>query len=332
MKFHLPRARTLARLAAATAALATALGTATLTAPPAHAADAGMPAAPYLYLGWGNPPDPVQLMNDTGAKAFTMAFLNSDGGCNPAWDGQRPLTGGTDQDAIAKIRSAGGDVIPSIGGWSGTKLGDVCGSADALAAAYGKIVDGLDLKAIDLDVENTEINNNASQDKILGAIKALKQSHPDLQVIVTIGTTTSGPTDQGKRLITQAKAVGAPVDTWTIMPFDFGAGSADMGDLSIQASGALHALLKDTFGKSDEETYKMQGISSMNGTTDQSETVTTQDFQQMLDYANQHHIGRFTYWSVNRDRPCPGGGAQSACSGIDQQEWAFTKIVAQYKG
>ena len=332
MKIHLPKARTAARCAAVAATLATALGTATLTAPAAHAADAGMPAAPYLYLGWGNPPDPVQIMNDTGAKAFTLAFLNSDGGCNAKWDGQRELTGGTDSDAIAKIRAAGGDVIPSIGGWNGTKLGDVCGSADELASAYGKVVDGLKLKAIDLDVENTEIDNNASQDKILGAVKSLKQSHPDVQVIVTIGTTATGPTDQGKRLITQAKQVGAGVDTWTIMPFDFGAGSGDMGDASIKASDALHSLLKDTFGKSDAETYKMQGISSMNGTTDQSETVTTDDFNQMLDYANTHHIGRFTYWAVNRDRPCPGGGAQQACSGIDQQEWAFTKIVAQYKG
>lgn len=330
MKFRLPRKA--ARCAAVAAALVTALGTATLTAPAAHAADAGLPAAPYLYLGWGNPPDPVQLMNDTGAKAFTLAFLNSDGSCNAAWDGTRPLTGGTDSDAISKIRAAGGDVIPSLGGWNGTKLGDVCGSADDLAAAYGKVVDGLSLKAIDLDIENTEMDNNASQDKILGAIKSLKDSHPDLQVIVTIGTTPTGPTDQGKRLITQAKAVGAPVDTWTIMPFDFGTPGQNMGDLSIQASDALHSLLKSTFGTDDAATYKMQGISSMNGTTDQSETVTTDDFNKMLNYANTNHIGRFTFWSVNRDHACPGGGAQSACSGIDQQDWDFTKIVAQYKG
>ncbi|HEY3681646.1 MAG TPA: chitinase [Streptosporangiaceae bacterium] len=332
MQIKLPRARTAARIAAAAATLATAFGTATLTTSAAHAADAGMPAAPYIYLGWGSPPDPVQLMSDTGAKDFTLAFLNSGGGCDATWDGQRPLTGGTDEDAINKIRGAGGDVIPSVGGWNGTKLGDVCGDANALAGAYGKVVDGLKLKAIDLDVENTEMDNNATQDKILGAVKILKQDHPDLQVIVTIGTTATGPSDQGKRLITQAKATGAPVDTWTIMPFDFGAAGSDMGDLSIQASDALHAFLKSTYGGSDDATYKMQGISSMNGTTDQSETVTTQDFQQMLDYANTHHIGRFTFWAANRDRPCPGGGAQSACSGIDQQNWDFTKIVAKYQG
>ena len=335
MKIRIPRPRALAKGAAAaalTTTLGVALGTVALTAQPAHAADAGMPAAPYLYLGWGNPPDPVQLMKDTGAKDFTLAFLNSGGGCTAAWDGTRPLTGGTDENAINAIRGAGGDVIPSIGGWGGTKLGDTCANSDDLAAAYGKVVDSLKLKALDLDIENTEISNNATQDKILGAIKSLKASHSDLQVIVTIGSTTSGPNVQGKRLITQAKAVGANVDTWTIMPFDFGASGQDMGDLSIQASDGLHSLLKSTFGKSDADTYKMQGISSMNGTTDQSETVTTQDFQQMLDYAKTHHIGRFTFWSANRDRPCPGGGAQSACSGIDQQNWDFTKIVAKYQG
>lgn len=325
------------------AATVTAAATVTLVAHAGASAAVGTTAlssnwyasAPYLMPQSNNPPDPTAVMAATGQKAFQLAFIlaPSGGGCSPTWDGTSAVSSDTAvAGVIDKIRGAGGDVIPSLGGWNGTKLGDVCGSAGDLAAAYGKVVDGLDLKAIDLDVENTEMDNNASQDKILGAVTQLKQSHPDLQVIVTIGTTPTGPTDQGKRLITQAKAVGAPVDTWTIMPFDFGTPGQDMGDLSIQASEALHGLLKDTYGTDDAATYRMQGISSMNGTTDQSETVTTDDFKQMLDYANTHHLGRFTFWSVNRDHACPGGGAQSACSGIAQQDWDFTKIVAQYKG
>lgn len=45
-------------------------------------------------------------MNATGVKWFTMAFILSSGGCNPAWDGQRALTGGVDQSTIAAIRAA----------------------------------------------------------------------------------------------------------------------------------------------------------------------------------------------------------------------------------
>ncbi len=78
---------------------------------------ARMPGAPYLWMGWGDPPNPATVMNATGVRSFTMAFILSSGGCNPAWDGQRPLTGGADAQAINTIKSAGGSVQISFGGW-----------------------------------------------------------------------------------------------------------------------------------------------------------------------------------------------------------------------
>ena len=39
----------------------------------------------------------------------------------------------------------------------------------------------------------------------------------------------------------------------------------------------------------------------------------------MLAYAQQHHIARLTYWSVNRDRPCGSGTGGDSCSGVSQQ-------------
>ena len=38
-------------------------------------------------MGWGDPPNPRRVMYATGIKWFTMAFILSCGGCNPAWDG-----------------------------------------------------------------------------------------------------------------------------------------------------------------------------------------------------------------------------------------------------
>src|SRR4051812_26346610 len=80
-------------------------------------------AAPYIFLGWGDPPSPAAVMQATGVRSFTMAFVLSGGGCAPAWDGSRGLSGGPDESAINEIRAAGGDVVPSFGGWSGNKLG-----------------------------------------------------------------------------------------------------------------------------------------------------------------------------------------------------------------
>ena len=175
-----------------------------------------MAAAPYLYPGWGDPPAPSTVMNATGIKWFTIAFVLSGGGCTPAWDGSGPLTGGAHANTIAAIRAAGGDVIPSFGGWSGNKLGPNCSSASALAGAYQQVINAYGLKAIDIDIENTdEFENEVVQDRILGALKIVKQNNPGIRTIVTIGTSTSGPSWWGTRLINQAAALGANIDVFT---------------------------------------------------------------------------------------------------------------------
>ncbi|MET9857484.1 carbohydrate binding domain-containing protein [Streptomyces sp. NPDC006450] len=290
-------------------------------------------AAPYLYLGWGNPPSPTTVMNATGTKWFTMAFILSSGGCNPSWDGQRPLTGGVDQSTIASIRAAGGDIVPSIGGWQGNKLGPNCSSAEALAGAYQQVISAYGLKAIDVDIENTdEFENAAVQDRILGALKIVKQNNPGLKTILTFGTSTTGPTSWGNRLIEQSKALNAGIDVFTIMPFDFGNASTDMYASTVSATEGLKAKLKSTYGWDDATAYSHIGISGMNGISDTQETTTVQNWTDIRNWANSHHIARLAFWSVNRDRGCPGGGLQETCSGIAQSDWQFSSITAGFTG
>ncbi|MFE7955997.1 carbohydrate binding domain-containing protein [Streptomyces sp. NPDC057413] len=289
-------------------------------------------AAPYLYEGWGDPPSPTTVMSATGIKWFTMAFVLDSGGCTPAWDGQRALTGGVDQSAINAIRAAGGDIVPSFGGWQGSKLGANCSSASALAGAIQKVIDAYGLKAIDMDIENTdEFENEAVQAKILTALKTVKANNPGLKTIVTFGTSTTGPTYYGNRLIEQAKSLGADIDVFTIMPFDFGGGS-DMYGNTVNAAEGLKAKLKSTFGWDDATAYAHIGISGMNGLSDQQENTTPQIWTQIRDWANSHHIARLAFWSVNRDRPCPGGGVAENCSGTSQTNWQFTSITAGFTG
>ncbi|MFE2219052.1 carbohydrate binding domain-containing protein [Streptomyces canus] len=289
-------------------------------------------AAPYLYLGWGDPPSATSVMSATGIKWYTMAFILSSGGCNPAWDGSRPLTGGNDQSVINSIRSAGGDIVPSIGGWSGNKLGPNCSTPEALAGAYQKVIDAYGLKAIDVDIENTDEFENATvQDRILSALKIVKANNPGLRTILTFGTSTTGPTYWGNRLIEQAKALNANIDVFTIMPFDFGGGS-DMYGNTVNASEGLKTKLTSTFGWDDATAYAHIGISGMNGLSDQQELTSTAIWTQIRDWANSRHIARLAFWSVNRDRPCPGGGVTSNCSGISQNNWQFTSITAGFTG
>ncbi|GAA4037501.1 chitinase [Allokutzneria multivorans] len=297
------------------------------TATPATAAAVDpVTASPYLY-SWGRTINAVDVMRQTGVKSFTLAFVLSDGGCNPKWDGTQELS--SKSALINQIRGAGGEVVPSFGGWSGNKLGDRCGSASALAGAYQKVIDAFRLTAIDIDIENTEFHNPASQDKVLGALKIVKDRNPGVKTVITMGTAKNGPDADGQRLIRRARELGANVDVWTLMPFNFGGGN--MVTDTISAVDNLRSRLSSTFGYSAADAYRRSGISSMNGKTDQNETVTAANYSAMRDYARRNHLGRFTFWALNRDfGNC--GAAGSNCSGINQGTYEFTRITAGYTG
>jgi hypothetical protein len=288
-----------------------------------------MASAPYIYPGWGNPPAPSTVMSATGIKAFTMAFVLANG-CNPVWDGEGGLTGGVHASTINAIKAAGGSVVPSVGGWSGNKLGPNCSTADALAGAYQKIIDSFGLKAIDIDIENSdEFENDTVRNRILDALKIVKQRNPGVTTILTFGTTPTGPSYYGTQLVQGAKAKGVGIDIFTQMPFDFG-GGANMYQSTVGASEGLKNLLKSTFGYTDAQAYSHMGISGMNGLSDQQELTSVATWTQIRDYAKSKGFARFTFWAVNRDRGCAGGGVVSNCSGIAQGDWDFTRVSAGF--
>ena len=300
------------------------------TAPGTPPPSGVMAVAPYYYNGWGNPPDPRTVMSSTGVKWFTMAFILSNGYCNPQWDGGRPLTGGVDQNTVNTVRGAGGDIVPSFGGASGTNLESSCSNAGDLARAYQQVINTYSLKAIDIDIEGATYNNATIQQRVVDALKIVKANNPGFTVYVTFPSGTYGPDSS---MISKGAASGLTVDSWTIMPFDFPAPGQNMGTLTMQATDGLKNAVKNAYGYTDDQAYRHSGISSMNGITDAKETVTLNDFQTILNYAGLHHLARLTFWSVNRDRPCPAGyTGNDTCSGVSQQPWDFTRIFARYTG
>jgi chitinase len=291
-------------------------------------------AAPYEYLGWGNPQAPASVLAASGVKDLTLAFMLSHGQCDPRWDGKRVLIGGSDQAAIESIRAAGGDVDVSFGGWSGRKLGSACKTPQSLAAAYQKTIDAYSLRAIDIDIEHGEFGNKKTRLRVVAALASIQQANPGLEISITFGTAENGPEADGQSLIADAAAIGFLPSVWTIMPFDFGAPVANMGQTSIHAAEGLAHELSARYGLSNDTAYEHVGISSMNGHTDEpDETVTAADFQAMLGFASEHHLGRLTFWSVNRDRQCAAPNKdEDSCSGIAQQPFQFSDLVAQFHG
>lgn len=292
---------------------------------------APMAVAPYLSLGWGDPPEPEKVMAATGVRWFSLAFVLSSGRCEPRWDGSRPLTGGVDARTVRAVRKAGGDVVPSFGGGSGHKLEQSCPDAASLAAAYRKVIDAYDVKAIDIDIEMSAYRSPAAQRKTLGAIARLKKADPGLVVYVTLPSYRSGP---GSSLIDRAAETGVEPDAWSVMPFSFvpSAKGEDMGRISTRAVDGLKDRLVDAYGYTEPVAYAHSGISSMNGITEEDETITVQDFRTVAAHARKHKLGRLTFWSVNRDRPCGDRPypAEDACSGVAQKPWQYTKVLAQH--
>jgi chitinase len=334
---HIVGGRSRQDLAGASAAFIIFIACALLAPAPLPASAASQPvdmAAPYEYLGWGNPQAPAGVMAATGVRDLTLAFILSHGACNPEWDGTRVLTGGSDQAAIESIRAAGGEVVVSFGGWSGKKLGNSCKTAPALAGAYQKVIDAYSLKAIDIDIEHTEFTSAAVRKRVVAALAIVQAANPGLEISITLGIGEAGPERAGQSLIADAAAIGFQPTVWTGMPFDFGRPLTDMGHASIRAVEGLEQELVSAYGLSPAAAYQHSGISSMNGHTDETvETVSVENFQTMLEFAQQNHLGRFTFWAVNRDRPCGGADTTSEdCSGIGQAPYAFSDVIAQYHG
>ncbi|MBI0298905.1 chitinase [Streptomyces sp. PRKS01-29] len=335
----MPRSKPHRRLALAAAVGLLAAGAttaATAQAAPRASHTAAAPSGlngPYLYLGWGSPPKATDVMSATGIQQFTMAFMLSDGGCNPKWDGSRALTGGNDQSTINSIRSAGGDVTVSFGGWSGNKLGEKCSSASALAGAYQKVIDAYKLKSIDIDIESTEFENATVRQRVIDALKTVKQKNSGIKVYITFGTTTTGPDANGQDLVKRGATAGLDVDGWAVMPFDFGQGSIDMAAATKSAVDGLKNTVASAYGLSSDAAYRKVGFSSMNGKTDVAgESISLNNFKDMVSYAKSHHLARVSFWSLNRDRKCGSGTGGDACSGIDQGTYDFTKALAGYNG
>ena len=272
-------------------------------------------------------------MSATGQKAFDMAFILANGGsCSPSWDGTDPVSSDTQvSSVINQVRSDGGDVIVSAGGYNGTKLGQVCSSAAATAAAYQQVITTYGLHAFDFDLEEPEIENSTAIAYELGAAQILQSEDPGLFISITMPSTTTGANYFGQLLLNEAKSLGFTPNDYTIMPFD---GGFSGGSSQVTALQDFHSQLVSTFGWSSAQAYAHEGFSGMNGRTDSAEYFYQSDFQTVLNFAEGNGLGRYTFWSVNRDRECNppsnNGSLSSECSSVTQNPWDFTAYTVAF--
>jgi chitinase len=294
-------------------------------------------AAPYVMPLANDPPDLTTVMSASGAKAFTLAFVVANGGCTPAWETDSGLDNVSSDTQVGPIidaiRAAGGDVVVSFGGYNGTKLGQSCSSAQAVADAEQAVINKYTLNAVDFDLEEPEYENATAINNELAAAQILQQNNAGLYESITIPGTTSGTGYFGQQLLDNAKTLGYTPNNYAIMPFDGGFSGASS---QISALQSFNTILMNTFGWDSTTAYAHEGISSMNGRTDSAEYFYQSDFQTVLSFAESNHLARFTFWSVNRDRECNppdnNGTLSGTCSSVPQSDWDFTKIIVEFAG
>ncbi|GHF37804.1 chitinase [Streptomyces griseosporeus] len=335
---------------AALAAAATAAAAVGLALTGAGTAQAATPLphhvfAPYFEAWTGE--SPAALSAQSGAKHLTMAFLQTatKGSCTPYWNGDTsmPIAASSFGADIKTIQAAGGDVIPSFGGYTadttGTEIADSCTDVQQIAAAYEKVITTYDISRLDMDIEVDSLDNTAAIDRRNKAIKLVQDwaaaNGRKVEISYTLPTTTHGLADNGEALLRNAVANGTRVDVVNLMTFDYYDNQPhDMAQDTQTAAQGLYDLLAELYpGKSAAQLWNMVGVTEMPGVDDfgKAETFTLANARTVYDWAVAKGINTLSFWALQRDNGgCPGGAAADNCSGIQQNTWDFTHIFAPF--
>ena len=290
------------------------------------------------------------LAEQSGARYFTLAFLETLGktSCTLAWNGSRSQTvaAGRYLSDIASLRSLGGDVIPSFGGWSadqgGTEIGDSCKDPATIASAYEQVVTSYDVTRLDMDIEGRSLTRTAGIDRRNQAVKLLQDwatAHGrTVQIQYTLPTSADGLEPDALAVLQNAVADGVRIDVVNPMVFDYyDRVTTDMGGAAVNASNGLHAQLHTLLpAKTPAQLWAMQGATIMNGLDDyprRTEITYLADAQRLLDLASRVGMSTLSMWAIQRDNGgCPGSTGSNDCSGIVQGTWDFSHALEPFTG
>jgi hypothetical protein len=322
----------------------------------ASASSTPLPAhvyAPYYetYLGTATP-SISSTAQASGARYFTLAFIESTGksSCTPTWNGDKsqPISASAYGSDIAALQAAGGDVIPSFGGYSadqgGTEIADSCKDVSKIAAAYESVISTYGVTRLDMDVEARSLNNTAGIDRRNKAIALTEQwaagQRIPLQVQYTLPVEPQGLETNSEAVLQNAVANGAAVSSVNIMVFDYyqrKAGTVDMGQAAVSAAQNTHTELESIFtSDTSDQLWAMEGMTLLPGIDDfpkKTEVTSLADAQTMLSFAQQQGMNFLSIWAIQRDNGgCPGTTDSNTCSGITQNDWDFSHELEPFTG
>lgn len=290
-------------------------------------------------------PNLLTLSKTYGTSLVTLGFMQADQNGNLAWAGLAALEpSSTNEQAvaintsIATFKAAGGDVMISFGGASGTSIAQAYAAkgrtAQELAAAYAAVIDTYGVTHIDFDIEGAAVADSASITLNSQALALLQKQKPQVQIWYTLPVLPSGLTADGLKVVDAALAAGVKLDGVNVMAMDYGESAAPtsgpyakkaMGAYAIESAQSTYSQLKTMYSARGGLTFGWSNIGitpPMLGVNDvTTEVFTVSDAQALEDFARANGVGMLSMWQVLRDTP-PGtlGQATTGASGLSDPQ------------
>ncbi|KOX12704.1 carbohydrate-binding protein [Saccharothrix sp. NRRL B-16348] len=284
-------------------------------------------SAPYVDITMPTP-SLESVARATGQQVFTLAFALADStGCNPSWGGTIPLHDSRIINDVRALKALGGDVIVATGGAAGPYLEHTCSTADALLAAYKKVLDAVGSNHLDVDVEAA-----IPHDMVNTALKRLQTERgTSISYTMRVQGDDYGMDPYSVQVLQNAAAKDLTVLV-NPMTMEFGSSRPDWGDAVIAAAESSLRQLRTIWpAKSDAELKRLLGVTPMIGRNFNGKVFTQAHARKLVAWANTNRIGLLGFWSVGRDNGnCPGGGISPTCSSISQTQYEFTNIFKAF--
>ena len=305
--------------------------------------------APYVDFTLNTIPDLAALAKNHNVNHFTLAFVVSKDAntCLPTWGTAYGMQNYAQYSKIKALREAGGDVMLSIGGANNAPLAASCKNVDDLMQHYYDIVDNLNLKVLDFDIEGTWVADQASIERRNLAVKKVqdkwKSEGKDIAIWYTLPILPTGLTPEGMNVLSDAKAKGVELAGVNVMTMDYGnaicqsantEGQNIHGKCATSAIANLHSQLKGLHpNKSDAEIDAMMGTTPMVGVNDvQGEVFYLSDARLVMQDAQKRNLGMVGIWSIARDLP-GGTNLSPEFHGLTKEQapkYAFSEIFAPF--
>ncbi len=305
--------------------------------------------APYVDFTLNTIPDLAALAKNHNVNHFTLAFVVSKDAntCLPTWGTAYGMQNYAQYSKIKALREAGGDVMLSIGGANNAPLAASCKNVDDLMQHYYDIVDNLNLKVLDFDIEGTWVADQASIERRNLAVKKVqdkwKSEGKDIAIWYTLPILPTDLTPEGMNVLSDAKAKGVELAGVNVMTMDYGnaicqsantEGQNIHGKCATSAIANLHSQLKGLHpNKSDAEIDAMMGTTPMVGVNDvQGEVFYLSDARLVMQDAQKRNLGMVGIWSIARDLP-GGTNLSPEFHGLTKEQapkYAFSEIFAPF--